>query len=407
MAFLLVLAGPLILFSSAQTSEKTAAKGQYFAYVGTYTTKTSSKGIYVYRFDATSGKLSAMAVAAESMDPSFVAAHPNGKYLYAVNEVGNYGGKASGAVSAYAIDRKTGKLTLLNQVASGGADPCYVSLDKTGKYVFVANYTGGSVAVFPILPDGRLGEHTALVQHSGVLGPNKERQEGPHAHWIETSPDNAIVLVADLGRDNVMFYRFDSAKGTLAPNDPGFAMVNPGAGPRHIAFHANGKFVYVLNEMQSTIVVFSYDAQNKEVRPILRTQQQISTLPKDYPGAAANTTAELAVHPSGKFLYASNRGHDSIAVFAINSGTGKLTSKGYVPSGGKEPRHFAIDPTGKYLLAENQNTNNIVVFKIDPATGRLTPTGQVVEVPSPVDLTFVPIMKLLTIYAKPGVPQIR
>ena len=379
-AFLMVTAAPLILFSSAQTSEKTAAKGQYLAYVGTYTTKTNSKGIYVYRFDAESGKLSAMALAAESMDPSFVAVHPNGKFLYAVNEAGK-----SSMVSAFALAPKTGKLTLLNQLPALGEDPCYISFDKTAKYVLVANYTSGNIAVFPILPDGRLGEHTAFVQHGGALGPNKERQEGPHAHWIETSPDNRFALAADLGLDQVLVYKFDAIKGTLSPNEPPFAKLKPGSGPRHIAFRPDGNFFYVISELNSTVTAFHYVAE----AGILHEMQTVTTLPRDF--SARNDTAEIAAHPNGKFLYASNRGHDSIAIFSIDPAKGTLTFVARVSTGGKEPRHFAIDPTGKYLLAENQLSNNIVIFKIDPATGGLTPTGQVVDVPSPVDLTFLPI----------------
>ncbi len=382
-AIVLALSAPLFIVSAAQSPHKgTAKKSHYLAYVGTYTTKKASKGIYVYRFDAAAGQLTSVGLAAESTDPSFVVAHPNGKYLYGVNEVGNYDGKKSGAVSAFAIDHKSGRLTLLNQVASGGADPCYISLDKTGKHVLVANYSGGSVAVFPVLKDGRLGEASAFVQHQGS-GANKERQEAPHAHWIQTSPDNRLAAVSDLGLDELVLYRFDAAKGSLEPNDPPFVKVSPGSGPRHAAFHPNGKFVYVLNEMQSTVVVFSYDPSTAT----LKTLQQLSTLPKDFTGQ--NDTAELAVHPSGKFLYASNRGHDSIAIFSIDSVKGTLTPTGRVATGGKTPRNFAIDPTGKYLLAANQASDDIVIFRINLVTGNLTRTGQVVEVPSPVDVAFV------------------
>jgi 6-phosphogluconolactonase len=382
-AFLLTFSAPLFTISAPQAPHKsTAKKGQYLTYVGTYTTKKASKGVYVYRFDAATGQLTSIGLAAESTDPSFVAAHPSGKYLYAVNEIGDYDGKKSGAVSAFAIDHKRGRLTLLNQVASGGADPCYVSLDKTGKYILVANYSGGSVAVFPVLKDGRLGEASAFVQHQGS-GANKERQEGPHAHSIQTSPDNRFVVVSDLGLDELVLYHFDAAKGSIVPNEPPFAKVSPGAGPRHAAFHPNGKFVYVLNEMQSSLMAFSYD----KATATLKTLQQISTLPKDFTGQ--NNTAELVVHPSGKFLYASNRGHDSIAIFSIDSVKGTLTPAGHVPTGGKTPRNFAIDPTGKYLFAANQASDNIVIFRINPVTGNLTSSGQVVEVPSPVDITFV------------------
>jgi len=380
-AFLIVLAAPLFLFSSAQTSGKAAAKGQYLAYVGTYTAKTNSKGIYAFHFDTATGQLTAIGVAAETPDPSWVVVHPSGKYAYAANEAG----KAS-TVSAFAVDAKNGKLTLLNQIPALGEDPCYLSFDKTGKYVLVANYSSGTIAVFPVLADGRLGEHTALVKDEGATGPNKERQEAPHAHWIGVTPGNLFAFVADLGLDEIMMYRFDANKGSLVPHEPAFATLDPGAGPRHIAIHPNGRFVYAANELKSTVTVFSSAAQKKN-QPYLVLKQQVSLLPQNFSGR--NDAAEIAVHPNGKFLYASNRGHDSIAVFAIDEANGTLTSVADVSTGGKEPRHFAIDPTGKYLLAENQFSNNIVVFKIDPTTGGLTPTGQVVEVPSPVDLTFV------------------
>jgi 6-phosphogluconolactonase len=375
-AFLIVLAAPLLLFSSAQTSEKAAVKGQYLAYVGTYTTKTSSKGIYAFRFDTATGQLRSIGIAAETPDPSWVVVHPNGKYAYAANEAG----KAS-TVSAFALDAKTGKLTLLNQMPALGEDPCYLSFDKTGKYLLVANYTSGTVAVFPIQPDGKLGEHTAVMKDEGALGPNKERQEAPHAHWIETYPGNRFVYVADLGLDHILIYNFNAATGTLALS-PLSATLTPGAGPRHVAFGQGSPFLYTLGELQSTVTVFAPEGHRGFVNV-----QQISTLPKGFSGR--NDAAEIVVHPSGKFLYASNRGEDTIAIFSINPTKGTLTFVARVPTGGKEPRHFAIEPSGKYLLAENQFSSNIVVFKIDAATGRLTPTGQVVEVPSPVDLTFV------------------
>jgi 6-phosphogluconolactonase len=261
-----------------------------------------------------------------------------------------------------------------------------LSFDKTGKFLLVANYTSGTVAVFPIQADGRLGEHTAVMKDEGALGPNKERQEAAHAHWIEATAHNRFVYVADLGLDRVLIYKFDARRGSLTPGEPTdsfSAALNPGAGPRHVAFGLDGKFLYVLGELQSTVTVFANEAQET-----YRNVQRISTLPKGFSGR--NDAAEIALHPNGKFLYTSNRGHDSIAVFAIDPVMGTLTFVAHVLTGGKEPRHFAIDPSGKYLLAENQLSNNIVVFKIDPTTGGLTPTGQVVEVPSPVDLTFVP-----------------
>jgi 6-phosphogluconolactonase len=301
-----------------------------------------------------------------------------------VNEVGKYKGQSSGAVSAFAIDRVTGKLTLLNEVPSRGADPCYITLDKSGKHVLVANYTGGSVAVFPVLDDGRLGDASAFVQDQGH-GTNPERQEGPHAHSIDLSSDNHFALVDDLGLDQVITYRFDPAKGSLAPNEPAFAKVEAGAGPRHLAFHPNGKFAYVINEMHSTVTAFAYDSAGGA----LRSLQKNSTLPPGFTGQ--NDDAEVQVHPSGKFLYASNRGHDSIAVFAIDPTKGTLTPVEDIPTRGQTPRSFEIDPTGSLLFAANQKSNNIVVFRIDAGTGRLTATGQVLEVAAPVCVKFVAI----------------
>jgi 6-phosphogluconolactonase len=382
-AFLLLLTTPLILFSSPQTAKKAAARSQYLTYVGTYTTKTNSKGIYVFRFDAAVGQAKAVGLAAESADPSFLAVHPDGRHLYAVNELSEFGGQKSGAVSAFVIDRHTGLLTLLNQVATRGAGPCYISLDQTGKFVLVANYDGGSVASFPIREDGSLGPPASFIQHAGS-SVNKERQEAPHAHWVGTSPDNRFALAADLGLDEVFIYRFDVTEGTLSPNDPPFVKVNPGAGPRHFAFHPNGKFGYVLNEMDATVTAFSFHSKNGS----LSVLQTINTLPKDYSGP--KEAAELVVHPSGRFLYASNRaGSDTITAFSIDPARGTLKLAGKTSTQGKTPRNFAIDPTGKFLMAANQESNNIVVFKIDTATGGLTPTGQTVEVPSPVCTTFV------------------
>jgi len=375
-AFSLLIAS-LIFSVAGGTANAPAANHQYLVFVGTYTTKTESKGIYAYEFDSDTGKLSPKGVAAETPDPSWVAVHPSGKFLYAANEAGK-----TSTVSAFAIDAKAGKLTLLNQMPSLGEDPCYLSFDKTGKYVLVANYSSGTIAVFPILADGRLGEHTAMLKDQGATGPHKN-QEGPHAHWIETSPDNRFALVADLGLDEALVYKFDAASGTLAPNEPAFARLKAGSGPRHVAFHPKGKFVFVVSELSSTATSFAYDAKKGTLKEI----GTVSTLPPGFSGR--NDVAEAAVYPNGKFLYVSNRGNDSIAIFSIDAAKGTLTPVGGIPTGGKEPRHFAIDPSGKYLLAENQFSNNIVVFKIDAESGGLTPTGQVVEVPSPVDIAFL------------------
>jgi 6-phosphogluconolactonase len=382
LAFLLLLISPLAAFSQTAPPQK-ASGGQYLTYVGTYTTKQSSKGIYAYRFDATTGRLTSIGLGAESADPSFVAVHPNGKYLYAVNEISDFNGMKSGAVSAFAIDADSGALKLLNQVSTHGAGPCYVSLDKTGTFVLVANYDGGSVATFRVQDDGSLSLVKGFVQHSGS-SVDKTRQEGPHAHWIGVSPDNRFALAADLGLDDVLVYQFDSYKGSLTPNNAPYGEVKPGSGPRHVAFHPNGKVVYVLNEMGSTVTAFTWSAQ----KGLLSAFQTIPTVGKDYSGV--KEAAELVVHPNGNFLYASNRGSaDSITIFTIDAAKGTLKLAGEVPTKGATPRNFAIDPTGAFLLVANQNSGSIFVFRIDPATGGLTPVGQETQVPAPVCIAFV------------------
>jgi 6-phosphogluconolactonase len=366
-------------------SGKNRSSSQYLLYVGTYT-KGDSKGIYAFRYETKSAESKSLGLAAETANPSFLAASPDHRFLYAVNELTQYQGASSGAVTAFAINHATGKLSQLNEVASRGADPCYISFDKTGKYALVANYTGGSVAIFPVSHDGHLQAATAFVQHKGT-GKNPERQEGPHAHWIETTPDNRFALVADLGLDQVLIYRFDQNSGALTPNTPPFAKVDPGAGPRHLAFHPSGKFVYAIDELASTITVFAFDSSNGS----LQSLQSVSTLPADFRGT--NDTAEIHVHSDGKFLFASNRGHDSIAVFSIDQTTGKLTMTGDFPTGGKTPRNFELDPDGTHLLVANQDTGNIVTFTIDQRSGRLTTTGHELKVPSPVSLRFVETKK--------------
>ena len=366
------------------------AKAGYTVYVGTYTEK-DSKGIYAFRFDPKTEHYTALGLEAETQNPSFVALHPNGKFLYAVNETGDFRaqgadqgseGKKTGAVSAFALDSATGKLTLLNQVASGGADPCYLAFDKTGKYLMVANYTGGTVAVFPVMENGRLGEASAIVQHVGK-GPNAERQEGPHAHSINISPDNRFAVAADLGLDELISYRFDAAKGLISAADSHFVKVAPGAGPRHFTFHPNGKFGYVVSEVASTVTAFSYEAIGGNLKEL----QTVSILPKGFSGR--NDAAEVRVHPSGKFLYASNRGHDSIAVFRIDEKKGMLAFVEDAPVLGKEPRNFAIDPPGRLMYVADQNSGKIVVFKINAKSGKLTATGQTLEVDAPVCVRFL------------------
>ncbi|HYK51459.1 MAG TPA: lactonase family protein [Terriglobales bacterium] len=364
-------------------AQKPNSKNSYLMYVGTYT-GPASKGIYAYRFDAGTGQATSLGLVAETVNPSFLAVDPSRRFLYAANEISNYQGEKSGGVSAFAIDQESGKLTFLNEVSSHGAGPCYVSLDKTGKYVMVANYDTGSVAVFPMLPGGTLGEASAVIQHTGH-GPDAKRQEGPHAHEIEASPDNRFALAADLGLDEVLVYHFDPAKGTLSANDPPFAKVAPGAGPRHFVFHPSTKFVYVIDEIASTVTAFSYNA----VKGTLDQLSAVSTLPEGFKGE--NDTAEIHVSVDGKFLYGSNRGHNSIAIFALDQATGAPKFVEAVPTGGKTPRNFELAPGGDYLFAANQDSNNIVVFRVDKKTGHLTPTGQVLEAPSPVSLRFVAI----------------
>jgi 6-phosphogluconolactonase len=356
-----------------------------WVYVGTYTQK-ESRGIYRFDFDLASGKLTSRALAGEAKNPSFLAISPDHRFLYAVSEIEDFDGKKSGAVSAFAIDPRTGNLSLLNHQPSGGAGPCHLVVDRAGKNVLVANYGGGSVSVLPIEPGGRLGKATAFIQHKGS-GPNPRRQEGPHAHSINLDAANRYAVVADLGLDKVFVYRFDPDKGTLTENEPPFVSVGPGAGPRHFAFHPNNRNAYVINELESTVTAFRYDG----TRGILEPLQTVSSLPKDFKGS--NSTAEVQVHPSGKFLYGSNRGHNSIAAFGIDPKTGRLTPVGPQSDRIKTPRNFGIDPTGTYLLVANQDSDSIVVFRIDGQTGELRPTGNMVEVPTPVCVKMMPIAR--------------
>jgi 6-phosphogluconolactonase len=343
--------------------------GEHFVYFGTYT-GAKSKGIYVSRFDPNTGKLSEPELAAETKSPNFLALHPTGEFLYAAGEMNNTPEKR-GAVSAFKGDPKTGALTLLNQQTSGGSGPCHVSVDASGKTLLVANYGSGSIASLPILIGGKLGEAATTIQHSGS-SVNPKRQAGPHAHFIIPSPDNRFALTCDLGLDKVLVNPLDATAAKLATNNSSFAVVSPGAGPRHLVFSTDGNFVYVINEMKLTEI------------------QTLSTLPADRIATEKDSCAEIAVHPNGKFVYGSNRGHDSIAVFAVDAKTGKLTLVQNESTQGKTPRHFAIDPSGRWLLAENQNSDSVVVFAIDAATGKLKPTGQTITVGSPVCAVFVP-----------------
>ncbi len=384
--FYLSIAGVLIILSIAvllimrQTqSERSLApmsksSPPNFVYVGTYTQK-GSKGIYVYRFDPETGALELTGVAEGVENPSFLAIHPNRRFLYAVNEQW-----PEGAVSAFALDPATGALTFLNKQSSHGSSPCHVTVDDAGQYVYLANYSSGTAAVYPIQADGSLGPASDVVQHTGS-GPDKRRQEGPHAHSITLSLDNRFAFVADLGIDKVMIYDIAATPGKLTPH--GEAVVSGGSGPRHFTFHPNGKFAYLINEMGNTIVAFAYDAEAGTLTEL----QTVSALPDIFNGRS--TTADIHVAPSGKFLYGSNRGHDSLVVYAIDPATGALTYVEHVATQGQTPRNFALDPTGAFLIAANQDGNNLVVFRVDAATGKLTPTGHKIEVSMPVCVKFL------------------
>ncbi len=345
-------------------------------YFGTYSSP-KSKGIYVSRLDSQTGRLTPPELAAEAASPSFLALHPSRPLLYAVNEAGGTGG-----VSAFSIDRSSGKLTFLNQQSSGGGAPCHLNVDATGRFVLIANYTGGSCAVFPIETDGRLAPSSAFVQHRGS-SVNRQRQSAPHAHGIYLDPQNRFAFVPDLGLDKVLIYKFDAARGLLEPNDPAFGEVPPGSGPRHLALHPNGQHAYVINEMLCTITGFACDLQRGSLAP----GQTVSTL---RPGESVQpgwSTAEIEVHPNGKFLYGSNRGQDTIAVFSIDHATGDLNLVQHVATG-RTPRGFGIDPSGRFLIVGGQDSDTVSGFVIDAETGRLSPTGQTVEVGKPVCVKF-------------------
>jgi 6-phosphogluconolactonase len=348
---------------------------RYTVYVGTYTGQ-GSRGIYGLRFDPGAGELGPVFLAAETENPSFLEAAPDGRFLYAVNETESFGQQPTGGVSVFAIDPESARLRLLQQVSSLGQGPAHLSLDKSGRYLMVANYDGGNVVVFPVGNDGRLGVRTAFVQHAGS-SVHPERQTQPHAHFIQVADDSRFVFVADLGLDQVLVYRLDPTSGTLTPGSPPAANLDPGAGPRHLAFAPAGTWIYVLNELSSTVTVFAY-------RPgtgMLHRQQTVSTLPKNFSGT--NTAAGISVDGSGRCLYVSNRGDDSLVVFRIESGNVNLVPLQRVSCGGKTPRHFTIDPTGAWLLVANQQSHVITLFRIDAGSGRLSPTSRSVKIPSP------------------------
>jgi 6-phosphogluconolactonase len=356
-----------------------------FVYIGTYTSE-GGEGIYVCRMDPESGRLERIGKVMNVINPSFLTADSKQSNLYAVNEISFFAGEKAGSVSAFSIDEKSGELTFLNSKSSKGAGPCYLSLDKKDRYVFVANYVGGSVCILQVNDDGSLGEPVDFVQHRGS-SINPKRQESPHAHSVVVGPSNKHVYVADLGLDKVMIYNFDSSQGKLTPNDQPYVRTKPGAGPRHLTFHPNGKMAYLINELDSTIVAYVYDEHKGSLKEI----QTVSTLPEDCRGV--NYAADIHVTPSGKFLYGSNRGHDSLVIYKFDERTGMLKYIGHQNTLGRVPRNFAIDSLGRFLLVANQRSNNIVSLQINHETGLLEPAGHEIHVPSPVCVKIVSSLK--------------
>jgi 6-phosphogluconolactonase len=360
------------------TRRAAGAARELLVYVGTYT-KGKSVGIYLYRLDLGDGSLKHAGTTEGVVNPSYLTIDRARRRLFAVNEVDEFEGAASGAVSAFEIEPKSGALRLLNRRRSMGGSPCYITAADSGRFVLVANYVGGNVAVLPVSKDGSLGEAVHVEKFKGS-GPNRERQESPHAHCVLLDGANAHAYACDLGTDRVMAFRFDRRTGKLTPNVQPSVSLKPGAGPRHMALHPNGRAAYVLNELDATVTTFALDPSQGTCKEL----ETVATLPADFKGP--NTSADIHVAPGGRFLYCSNRGHDSIAAFRIDSSAGRLTLLGHTPTGGKTPRNFAVDPTGAFLLAANQNSDTVVTFRIDPQTGALTPTGHGAEIPTPVCL---------------------
>lgn len=348
-------------------------------YVGTYTA-TPKEGIPVCSFDSQNGAVQLIEVCQGVNNPSFLIFGRNRKFVYAAIETDDFGGKKAGAVSAFRRDEKTGKLTFLNSVTSLGAHPCHLTIDRTGRFILVANYTGGNAAVLPVMADGSLGEPVDSVQHSGK-GPNTARQEAAHVHSVNLSPDNRFAFVCDLGIDKIMIYRFNEKTGKLSPADTPFFQTAPGAGPRHFTFSGDGQNAFVVNELNSTITSMKYDP----AKGVLSEIQTLTTLPDAFTGE--NTCADIHVHPNGRFVYASNRGHDSIALFSVEPG-GRMKLLQHQPTLGKTPRNFAIHSSGRFLLAANQNSGSIQVFSLDPGTGKLNAAGKSISINKPVCLLF-------------------
>ena len=352
-----------------------------FVFVGTYTEKegSQSKGIYVYRMDSSSGELTFVSEAKGILNPSYLEIHPGRRSLYAVNELQSFGGRAAGGVTALSIDPASAELNLLNAYSSQGEDPCYISIEQTGRFALVANYSSGSASMFPIQPDGHLGPATDVVQRAGS-SVHPDRQTGPHTHCILPDPENRFAIAVDLGLDKLIIYEMDLELGKLKSHTE--VNVRAGAGPRHLTFHPNGEYAYLINELNSTLIGYRYHAATGSLEEL----QTVSALPEDFTGE--NLCADVHISPDGKYLYGSNRGHDSIVCFSIDQSTGHLTYRHHTGTGGKEPRNFAIDPTGNFLLAANQNSHNIITFRIDPENGALSRTGYEVIISMPVCIKF-------------------
>jgi 6-phosphogluconolactonase len=379
------LTGAVSLLIAGQTTGQSIKTKEMLLYIGTYTSTGKSEGIYVHKFDLETGKLTPWQTVKGVLEPSYLTIDKSRKYLYAANELLEYEGQKHGAVSAFVIDQKTGNLQFLNKQSSLGSAPCFITSSENEKFVLVANYLGGNVSVYRTEKDGRLSPSVDLAQHTG-FGPNKDRQEAAHAHSITLDRNNRFAFAADLGIDKLMIYAFDDKTGKLKPNEAqAFYQTKPGAGPRHFSFHPHGKFAFLINELDLTITSLAYD----EAAGTLREIQTVPTLPAGVSGPS-NTCADIHVSPNGKFLYGSNRGHNSIVSYKIDEKTGQLEYLEHVSTGGKKPRNFAIDPSGKFLLVANQDSDNIVVFRIDEKTGKLQATGQTAQVPVPVCLKLIP-----------------
>ncbi len=353
---------------------------EYLLFIGTYTGK-GSRGIYAWRFNSDTGQLRDLGLAAETENPSYVAVHPKAWFLYAVNETPQFGGKAGGAASSFTIEPATGRLAPINQLSTRGADPCHVALDRTGKTVWVANYSGGSLAVYPVQEGGGLGEAVYFEQFHGS-GPVKDRQEAAHAHSVSISRDNRWAVVADLGADRLHVYEISGSPLAVKPASPAFAGAPAGAGPRHSKFSRDGRFLYVVNELTSSLSTYSFDT----AKGVLKVLHTISALPAGFKGG--NTAAAIRIDAEGRYVYTSNRGHDSIAIFSLQKAD-QPRLVGNAPSGGKNPRDFNIDPTGKWLLVANQDSDNILVYPRDPKTGLLKDATQTVETSKPVCVQFL------------------